>query len=104
MPAAYLQTCIKVHVYFQIQKGSGLSTSFLFLQPNIYFVQDTRQELEEEKCARLAIKDKLSTTEYQLRQARVRVSKMDRQLREAEASISSLTGTVKTLEEQVLPE
>ncbi|KAI8436123.1 hypothetical protein MSG28_004223 [Choristoneura fumiferana] len=61
---------------------------------------ETRQELEEEKCARLAIKDKLSTTEYQLRQTRVRVTKMDRQLREAEASISSLTGTVKTLEDQ----
>ncbi|XP_073944817.1 uncharacterized protein [Choristoneura fumiferana] len=63
-------------------------------------LEETRQELEEEKCARLAIKDKLSTTEYQLRQTRVRVTKMDRQLREAEASISSLTGTVKTLEDQ----
>lgn len=47
------------------------------------------------------MKDKLTSTETQLRQTRLRVSKMDRQLREAEASIASLTGTVKTLEDQV---
>ncbi|KAJ8726905.1 hypothetical protein PYW08_015302 [Mythimna loreyi] len=62
--------------------------------------EDTRRELEEERAAKAATKDKLATTESQLRQARVRISKMDRQLREAEASIASLTGTVKTLEDQ----
>ncbi|XP_034825647.1 uncharacterized protein [Maniola hyperantus] len=62
--------------------------------------EELRHELEEERAAKTAIKDKLSTTETQLRQTRLRVSKMDKQLREAEASIASLTGTVKTLEEQ----
>ncbi|KAM3968305.1 uncharacterized protein ACR2FA_007674 [Aphomia sociella] len=63
-------------------------------------LEDVRRELEEEKAAKTAAKEKLSTTESQLRQARIRVTKMDRQLREAEASIASLTGTVKTLEDQ----
>ncbi|CAH2063442.1 unnamed protein product, partial [Iphiclides podalirius] len=63
-------------------------------------LEDTRRELEEERAAKAALKDKLSTTESQLRQTRLRVNKMDRQLREAEASISSLTGTVKSLEDQ----
>ncbi|XP_072941662.1 uncharacterized protein [Epargyreus clarus] len=63
-------------------------------------LEEIRRELDEEKAAKAAIKDKLATTESQLRQARVRVSKMDRQLREAEASIASLTGTVKSLEDQ----
>ncbi|XP_045763782.1 myosin-9-like isoform X2 [Maniola jurtina] len=62
--------------------------------------EELRRELEEERAAKTAIKDKLSTTEAQLRQTRLRVSKMDKQLREAEASIASLTGTVKTLEDQ----
>ncbi|CAG9791880.1 unnamed protein product [Diatraea saccharalis] len=66
----------------------------------IKLLEDARRELEEERSARIAIKDKLSTTESQLRQTRMRVTKMDRQLREAEASIASLTGTVKTLEDQ----
>lgn len=61
-----------------------------------------RRELEEERAAKTAIKDKLTNTETQLRQTRLRVSKMDKQLREAEASIASLTGTVKSLEDQVL--
>lgn len=47
------------------------------------------------------MKDKLTTTESQLRQTRIRVTKMDRQLREAEATITSLTATVKSLEDQV---
>lgn len=49
------------------------------------------------------MKDKLATTESQLRQTRVRVTKMDRQLRESEATITSLTATVKSLEDQVYP-
>lgn len=61
-----------------------------------------RRELEEERNAKNATKEKLATTEAQLRQARIRITKMDRQLREAEASIASLTGTVKTLEDQVM--
>ncbi|CAH2091841.1 unnamed protein product [Euphydryas editha] len=63
-------------------------------------LEETRRELEEERSAKLALKEKLATTESQLRQTRIRVSKMDRQLREAEASIASLTGTVKSLEDQ----
>lgn len=59
-----------------------------------------RRELEEERSAKVATKEKLATTESQLRQARIRITKMDRQLREAEASIASLTGTVKALEDQ----
>ncbi|CAH0397289.1 unnamed protein product [Chilo suppressalis] len=66
----------------------------------VKLLEETRRELEEERAARSVTKDKLSTTESQLRQTRMRVSKMDRQLREAEASIASLTGTVKTLEDQ----
>ncbi|XP_026746875.1 trichohyalin-like isoform X3 [Trichoplusia ni] len=62
--------------------------------------EDLRRELEEERNAKNATKEKLATTESQLRQARIRITKMDRQLREAEASIASLTGTVKTLEDQ----
>lgn len=63
--------------------------------------QETRRELEEERVAKAAMKDKLATSENQVRQQRMRISKMDRQLREAEASITNLTGTVKTLEDQV---
>ncbi|XP_049865476.1 uncharacterized protein LOC126366410 [Pectinophora gossypiella] len=63
-------------------------------------LEETRHQLEEERVARLATKEKLATAESQLRQTRIRVSKMDRQLREAEASIASLTGTVKSLEDQ----
>ncbi|XP_031763483.2 uncharacterized protein LOC113523483 isoform X2 [Galleria mellonella] len=63
-------------------------------------LEEIRRELEDEKVAKTAAKEKLSITESQLRQARIRITKMDRQLREAEASISSLTGTVKTLEDQ----
>lgn len=63
--------------------------------------QETRRELEEEKLSKNTMKGKLSTTESQLRQTRVRVTKMDRQLREAEATITSLTATVKSLEDQV---
>ncbi|XP_035431480.2 ribosome-binding protein 1 isoform X3 [Spodoptera frugiperda] len=62
--------------------------------------EEMRRELEEEKAAKVATKEKLAATEVQLRQARVRITKMDRQLREAEASIASLTGTVKALEDQ----
>ncbi|KAH9640629.1 hypothetical protein HF086_000573 [Spodoptera exigua] len=62
--------------------------------------EEMRRELEEEKAAKNATKEKLAATEVQLRQARIRINKMDRQLREAEASIASLTGTVKTLEDQ----
>ncbi|XP_075972771.1 uncharacterized protein LOC142974369 isoform X2 [Anticarsia gemmatalis] len=62
--------------------------------------EELRRELEEERSNRVTAKDKLATTESQLRQARMRITKMDRQLREAEASIFSLTGTVKTLEDQ----
>lgn len=47
------------------------------------------------------MKEKLATAESQLRQSRARIGKMDRQLRESEATISSLTGSVKTLEDQV---
>lgn len=57
--------------------------------------------MDEERVARIGTKEKLATTELQLRQTRARVSKMDKQLREAEASIASLTGTVKMLEDQV---
>ncbi|XP_068628060.1 paramyosin-like [Battus philenor] len=63
-------------------------------------LEDTRRELEEERASKATIKDKLTTTETQLRQTKVRVGKMDRQLREAEASIASLTMTVKSLEDQ----
>ncbi|XP_022829661.1 myosin heavy chain, striated muscle-like isoform X2 [Spodoptera litura] len=63
-------------------------------------VEEMRRELEEEKAAKIATKEKLAATEVQVRQTRMRISKMDRQLREAEASIASLTGTVKTLEDQ----
>lgn len=66
-----------------------------------FIAKETRRELEEERSAKLVLKEKLATTESQLRQTRMRVSKMDRQLREAEASIASLTGTVKSLEDQV---
>ncbi|XP_039745936.1 myosin heavy chain, muscle-like isoform X3 [Pararge aegeria] len=62
--------------------------------------EEMRRELEEERTAKTALKDKLTTAESQLRQTRLRVSKMDKQMREAEASIASLTGTVKTLEDQ----
>ncbi|XP_021199652.3 trichohyalin isoform X3 [Helicoverpa armigera] len=62
--------------------------------------EEMRRELEEERSAKVATKEKLATTESQLRQARIRITKMDRQLREAEASIASLTGTVKALEDQ----
>uniref|UniRef100_A0A2A4JH61 Trichohyalin-like n=1 Tax=Heliothis virescens TaxID=7102 RepID=A0A2A4JH61_HELVI len=62
--------------------------------------EEIRRELEEERTAKVATKEKLATTESQLRQARIRITKMDRQLREAEASIASLTGTVKALEDQ----
>ncbi|XP_048481140.1 protein NETWORKED 1D isoform X3 [Plutella xylostella] len=61
---------------------------------------DTRRELEEERAARHSANSKLSNLEPQLRQAKLRISKMDRQLKEAEASIASLTGTVKSLEDQ----
>ncbi|CAG5009636.1 unnamed protein product [Parnassius apollo] len=60
----------------------------------------TRRELEEERVSKATMKEKLATTELQLRQARARINKMDRQLREAEASITSLTVTVKSLEDQ----
>ncbi|XP_050362802.1 myosin-9-like isoform X2 [Nymphalis io] len=63
-------------------------------------LEETRRELEEERVAKTALKDKLATTESQLRQTRLRVSKFDRQLREAEASIANLTGTVKALQDQ----
>ncbi|XP_053599581.1 golgin subfamily A member 4-like isoform X2 [Plodia interpunctella] len=63
-------------------------------------LEDTRRELDEERAAKQGLKEKLATSESQLRQVRIRVAKMDRQLREAEASISSLTGTVKSLEDQ----
>ncbi|XP_038213298.1 cingulin-like [Zerene cesonia] len=63
-------------------------------------LDETRKELEDERAAKGLLKEKLTTTESQLRQQRLRVSKMDRQLREAEASIASLTGTVKSLEDQ----
>lgn len=66
-----------------------------------FIAKETRRELEEERSAKTTLKEKLATTESQLRQTRMRVSKMDRQLREAEASIASLTGTVKSLEDQV---
>ncbi|CAB3225012.1 unnamed protein product [Arctia plantaginis] len=62
--------------------------------------EDVRKELEEERATRVATKEKLGSTESQLRQARLRITKMDRQLREAEASIASLTSTVKALEDQ----
>ncbi|KAL4713531.1 hypothetical protein ACJJTC_007769 [Scirpophaga incertulas] len=61
---------------------------------------ETRQELEEEKSARESAKEKLSTTEAQLRLAFARVSKMDRQLRDADANITNLKGTIKSLEDQ----
>ncbi|CAK1578219.1 unnamed protein product [Parnassius mnemosyne] len=63
-------------------------------------LEDTRRELEEERISKATMKEKLATTELQLRQARTRINKMDRQLREAEASITSLTVTVKSLEDQ----
>lgn len=63
--------------------------------------QASRRELDEERLCKHAMKDKLATTEGQLRQTRIRVTKMDRQLREAEATITSLTATVKSLEDQV---
>lgn len=65
--------------------------------------QASRRELDEERISKHIIKDKLTTTESQLRQTRVRVTKMDRQLREAEATITSLTASVKSLEDQVYP-
>ncbi|XP_004927928.1 uncharacterized protein LOC101738576 [Bombyx mori] len=67
---------------------------------NTKALEEMRHELDEERTAKLAIKEKLTTTESQLRQTRNRVAKMDKQLREAEASITSLTGTVKMLEDQ----
>ncbi|KAJ2950728.1 hypothetical protein O0L34_g8989 [Tuta absoluta] len=63
-------------------------------------VQEMRNELEEERTARLAAKEKQTTAESQLRQTRARVTKMDRQLKEAEATIVSLTASVKALEDQ----
>lgn len=68
----------------------------------ICFVQDLRSELEEERIAKTAVKDKLASAETQLRQMRLRISKMDRQLREADASIISLTETVKSSEDKVI--
>ncbi|XP_052738120.1 forkhead-associated domain-containing protein 1-like [Bicyclus anynana] len=62
--------------------------------------EELRRELEEERTAKTALKEKLATTESLLKQTRLRVSKMDKQLRESEASIASLTGTVKALEDQ----
>lgn len=64
-------------------------------------MKESRRELEDERAARAAMKEKLATAESQLRQSRARISKMDRQLRESEATISSLTGSVKALEDQV---
>ncbi|XP_045489192.1 myosin heavy chain, clone 203-like isoform X3 [Pieris rapae] len=61
---------------------------------------DTRRALEDEQAAKTAMKDKLAASEAQVRQQRMRISKMDRQLREAEASITTLTSTVKSLEDQ----
>ncbi|XP_060800647.1 cingulin isoform X2 [Amyelois transitella] len=63
-------------------------------------LEEVRRELDEERAAKQVMKEKLANSESQLRQLRIRVTKMDRQLRESEASISSLTGTVKTLEDQ----
>ncbi|XP_026326410.1 cingulin-like [Hyposmocoma kahamanoa] len=60
----------------------------------------SRRELEEERLSKHVMKDKLAATESQLRQTRIRVTKMDRQLREAEATITSLTASVKSLEDQ----
>ncbi|VVD03435.1 unnamed protein product [Leptidea sinapis] len=59
-----------------------------------------RKELEEERAAKTAMKEKLSMAETQIKQQKMRIAKMDRQLREAEASIHSLTSTVKSLEDQ----
>ncbi|XP_047989053.1 myosin-11-like isoform X2 [Leguminivora glycinivorella] len=59
-----------------------------------------QQELEEERAAKTVLKEKLAMAENLHRQSRNRISKMDRQLREAEASIATLTSTVKVLEEQ----
>lgn len=63
-------------------------------------LQVARAELEEERSAKEVFKDKLSKTEVVLRSTKARVAKMDKQLREAESSIASLTSTVKTLEDQ----
>ncbi|XP_032512145.2 trichohyalin-like isoform X2 [Danaus plexippus] len=64
-------------------------------------LEDLRSELEEERIAKTAVKDKLASAETQLRQMRLRISKMDRQLREADASIISLTETVKSSEDKI---
>lgn len=66
-----------------------------------WIAQASRRELDEERLSKHAMKDKLASTESQLRQTRIRVTKMDRQLRESEATITSLTATVKSLEDQV---
>ncbi|CAG9563575.1 unnamed protein product [Danaus chrysippus] len=64
-------------------------------------LEDLRSELEEERIAKTAMKEKLANSETQLRQMRLRISKMDRQLREADASIISLTETVKSSEDKI---
>ncbi|XP_041972990.1 COP1-interactive protein 1-like [Aricia agestis] len=63
-------------------------------------IEEARQELEKERTAKSQLKEKLATTETQLRYARTRVTQMDKQLKEAEASIASLTATVKSLEDK----
>ncbi|KAI5641950.1 MAR-binding filament-like protein 1 [Phthorimaea operculella] len=63
-------------------------------------LQELRNQLEEERTARVAAKEKQTLAESQLRQSRARVTKMDRQLKEAEATIVSLTASVKALEDQ----
>ncbi|XP_063635930.1 uncharacterized protein LOC134806556 isoform X2 [Cydia splendana] len=92
--------CLKQNLETQANVVEQMQSQLYSLQTGTSNLQEIRQELEEERAAKNLLKEKLAMTENQHRQSRIRVTKMDRQLREAEASIATLTGTVKVLEDQ----
>ncbi|XP_063374769.1 uncharacterized protein LOC134662468 isoform X2 [Cydia amplana] len=91
---------LKQNLETQANVVEQMQSQFHSLQNGTSHVQEIRQELEKERAANTLLKEKLATSENQHRQCRNRITKMDRQLREAEASIATLTGTVKALEDQ----
>ncbi|XP_063530740.1 myosin-14-like [Cydia strobilella] len=92
--------CLKQNLEMQANVVEQMQSQFHSLQNGTSNLQELRQELEEERAAKNLLKEKLATSENQHRQSRNRITKMDRQIREAETSITTLTGTVKLLEDQ----
>ncbi|XP_063379838.1 centriolin-like isoform X2 [Cydia fagiglandana] len=92
--------CLKQNLETQTNVLEQMQSQLHSLQTGTSNLQEIHQELEEERAAKKLLQEKLATTENQHRQSRIRVTKMDRQLKEAEASIATLTGTVKVLEDQ----